>query len=308
LLLKVILDRLRATNSMLDLQRQGSAPTPLPPQHDRGYDDVRERALDVLRAEQRLRQGIARGELEAFYQPVVCSEDGRTGGFEALLRWRQPERGVLSPHEFIGLAESTGLIVEIGEQSMAVACRALAELQVALDAVFADVPPAFMAVNLSARQVAAPGLVERIRGILDSSGMAADRLKLEVTESVLMAEPQQAVVLFNQLRALGITLAIDDFGTGYSSLSYLNRFPIDVLKIDRSFVMHMLSDSASLKIVRTIIRLARELGMAVVAEGVEHLDEVALLRELGCDYLQGFLFAKPLPLPDALHVIRRRFF
>jgi EAL domain-containing protein (putative c-di-GMP-specific phosphodiesterase class I) len=163
-------------------------------------------------------------------------------------------------------------------------------------------------VNLSARQVAAPGLVERIRGILDSSGMAADRLKLEVTESVLMAEPQQAVVLFNQLRALGITLAIDDFGTGYSSLSYLNRFPIDVLKIDRSFVMHMLSDSASLKIVRTIIRLARELGMAVVAEGVEHLDEVALLRELGCDYLQGFLFAKPLPLPDALHVIRRRFF
>jgi EAL domain-containing protein (putative c-di-GMP-specific phosphodiesterase class I) len=210
---------------------------------------------------------------------------------EALARWDHPRRGLLSPTEFISLAEETGLILPIGRWVLAEACSQARAWQ---DRYPGD-PPLLMSVNLSVRQFQHPELVEEVAQILRETGLAAGSLKLEITESVVMEDADANTITLRRLEALGVRLEIDDFGTGYSSLGYLKRFPVDVLKIDRSFVAGLGRDPEDTAIVRAVISLAHTLGLAVTAEGVETAEQLAHLREMGCELGQGYLFSEPLP-------------
>jgi diguanylate cyclase (GGDEF)-like protein len=246
-------------------------------------------AVYVLQMENDLRRAIDRDELRVYYQPIVALENGQLAGFEALIRWQHPERGFINPADFIPLAEDTGLIVPLGLWILKRACQQLCQWQWQ--------SPAnrnlFMSVNLSGKQVAEPELVGQIQQILDETNVDAKFLKLEITESAVMENAEMAAGLLNRLKALGVQLSIDDFGTGYSSLSYLHRFPVNTLKIDRSFVGRIGEASENIEIVRTVISLAENMGMEVVAEGVETLSQLTQLRKLKCQFGQGYLFSRP---------------
>lgn len=251
-----------------------------------------------------LRRSLEAGELLLHYQPEIDLADGRIVGAEALLRWQHPVRGLVAPSEFIPLAEQTGLIVPIGTWVLSEACRQAASWRV--DGL-ADWP-SFVSVNLSGRQLKEPGLPSLLASILSETGIDPARLRLEVTESVLMDNADSAVAVLEALKELGIVLAIDDFGTGYSSLAYLKRFPIDVLKIDRSFVAGLPQDADAKQIVSTVIGLGHGLRMSVVGEGVETDDQGATLRHLGCDAAQGYYFSRPLPVQDFLEFVSIQYF
>ncbi len=248
-------------------------------------------ALRRLEAEADLRQAIERREFRVYYQPRVEIVSGHIVGMEALVRWDHPRRGLLSPAEFIPLAEETGLILPIGRRVLAEACG---QARAWRDRYPGD-PRLLMSVNLSVRQFQHPDLVEEITQVLRETGLAAGSLKLEITESVLMEDAAANTIMLRRLEALGVRLEIDDFGTGYSSLGYLKRFPVDVLKIDRSFVAGLGRDPEDTAIVQAMISLAHTLGLAVTAEGVETTDQLACLRDMGCELGQGYLFSEPLP-------------
>jgi diguanylate cyclase (GGDEF)-like protein/PAS domain S-box-containing protein len=245
-------------------------------------------AVNLLHLETDLRRALDRGEFAVHYQPIVSLETGATQGFEALLRWRHPVHGFIPPDEFIPVAEETGLILTIGRWALEEACRQMCEWQ----AQFPRAAEMYVSVNLSGRQFANPGLMEQIEGALRTTGLPPQSLKLEMTESVVMGDIEKTIEMLRQLRALGVESSIDDFGTGYSSLSYLHHFPSSTLKIDRSFISRMGAGEEKSEIVRTILLLARNLGMRVVAEGVETEAQLAQLRALSCDYGQGYLFSK----------------
>src|SRR5215211_2685516 len=253
------------------------------------------RAVTLLRLESDLRRALEKDELCVYYQPIVSLANGELHGFEALVRWRHPERGIVSPDDFIPLAEETGLILPIGLRVLRDACMQLQKWQ-QYSLSHRDL---IMSVNLSGKQLTQPDLIARIEEVLHESQINPWHLKLEITETVVMENPELAAVPLAKLRGLGLRLSIDDFGTGYSSLSYLNRFPVDTLKIDRSFVTSMNEADENLQIVKTIITLAGNLGMQVVAEGVETEEQLEQLRSLKCQYGQGFLFSKPLEVTDA---------
>ena len=256
---------------------------------------IRIEARTLLRLEMAMHDAIERQEFELFYQPIIDFERWTLYGFEGLLRWRHPERGLVSPAEFIPIAEDTGLIVPIGRWTIRQACR-----QLSLWLENHEVADQFtVSVNLSARQIADPQLLPVLRESLREWRIPPGRLKLGLTESVLMNEQDESTALFNAIRKLGIQLFIDDFGTGYSSLSYLHRFPIDGLKIDRAFVQYLDGTPHSATMVRTILALAENLGVDVVAEGIETDIQAEQLLELGCNKHQGFRFSKPLPLDEA---------
>jgi diguanylate cyclase (GGDEF)-like protein/PAS domain S-box-containing protein len=250
------------------------------------------RAMNLLQMETDLRRAIERKEFVLHYQPIVALETGTIRGFEALIRWQHPERGFVSPDEFIPIAEETGLIIPIGQWVLRQACRQIHEWQVQ----FPQYPPLQVSVNLSSKQFINSNLSEQVRQILKETEVEPQSLKLEITESMVMENFETATEMLNQLRTLGVELSIDDFGTGYSSLSYLHRFPISTLKIDRSFVSRMSDNNENAEIVRTIIMLARSLKMDVVAEGVETQDQLSQLAMLECEYGQGYYFAKPLDI------------
>jgi diguanylate cyclase (GGDEF)-like protein/PAS domain S-box-containing protein len=256
-------------------------------------------AMNLLQMETDLRGACERGEFFIQYQPIVSLDDFGVRGFEALVRWQHPERGVISPLDFIPVAEESGQVVAIGQWALREACRQMHEWQEQ----FPSDPPLFISVNLSSRQFSEPNLIEQVEGILGETGLAPRSLKLEITESVVMENIDTATEMLRQLRGLGVQLSIDDFGTGYSSLSYLHRFPIDTLKVDRSFVMRMADNNENSEIVRTILMLAQNLGMDVVAEGVETREQLALLRKLGCEYGQGYLFSKPVGADGAVKIV-----
>jgi diguanylate cyclase (GGDEF)-like protein len=258
-----------------------------------------EAAEERLRLESDLRHAVARQELVVHYQPIVGLADGRLCGFEALLRWRHPQRGLISPEDFIPAAEETGLIVPIGQWIMREACRQMR----AWDAEFPEYAGLMINVNLSARQCMQPDLVPSVRQILTETGLAADRLKLEITEGVVLDNSDTVVAILNDLRTLGVQLGLDDFGMGYSALSYLRQFPFQTLKIDRSFVNAMQEDGNT-EIIRAIVSLATGLEMNVTAEGVETAEQVAHLKDLECEFGQGYYFHKPLTPHDAHQVLK----
>ena len=248
------------------------------------------RALHLLQMETDLRRAVERQEFTLHYQPIVALDSGSIAGFEALIRWQHPERGFIAPNDFIPLAEETGMINPIGQWVLREACRQIREWQDR----YPVYPPLQISVNLSGKQFMKPDLLDQIRDVLAESGIDPRSLKVEITESIMMENIETAVMMLHQLRALGIELSIDDFGTGYSSLSYLHRFPISTLKIDRSFVSRMDGNNENAEIVRTVIMLARNLDMNVVAEGVEQEAQLIQLRALKCEYAQGYFFSRPL--------------
>ena len=247
-------------------------------------------AAGRFRLETDLRQATERQEFRVHYQPIVSLLDFHITGFEALVRWQRPEFGLVMPGGFISAAEDTGLILWIGNWILHEASRQLS----AWNLQFPSTQPFTMAVNISAKQFAQADLVTQIGHILGETGLAPENLRLELTESVTMRDEERTTRILSELRKLGVRLCIDDFGTGYSSLSYLRRFALDILKIDRSFVCDMLNNSESLEIVKTILSLGSNLGMKVIAEGVETPEQASQLRSLGCEFAQGYFFSKPL--------------
>jgi diguanylate cyclase (GGDEF)-like protein len=252
------------------------------------------RAVKLLELETDLRYAIDRDELELYYQPIVGLDDLMLSGFEALVRWNHPTRGLVPPDEFIALSEDTGLIVPMTVKLLDQACRTLSQWQ--------KRSPRYsrlrMSVNISGKHFAEGDLVEQIKSVLSRTQIDPSHLRLEVTESAVMKNAEHAILTLKQIRETGVRISIDDFGTGYSSLSYLHRFPIDVLKIDRSFVSTMEDGSENGEIVRTVIALASNLKLSVVAEGIESIHQLHQLRILGCEFGQGYLFSRPLPAQE----------
>jgi diguanylate cyclase (GGDEF)-like protein/PAS domain S-box-containing protein len=267
--------------------------------------DMRASVMARLQLEMDLHRAIERQEFSNFYQPIISLVSGEIVGFESLLRWNHPTRGHLGPEEFIAVAEETGLIRELGWWNLRESCRQMSVWRAKYPA-YADLT---ISVNLSPKQFLQPNLVADMQGVLDEFKLPSSALKLELTESTVMGDPAGAIEMLEEIKALGISLAIDDFGTGYSSLSYLHRFPLDTLKIDRSFISGI-GDGATnedgTEIARTILPMASNLHLEVVAEGVETGEQLALLTRLKCKYGQGFYFSKPLPAADAAVLLEKK--
>jgi len=270
----------------------------------RGRYEIFDKAMDanntdLLQIETDLWRALERDELTLDYQPIVSLQTGRIAGFEALLRWIHPSRGIVSPLEFISVAEETGLIIPMGQWVLNQACRQTREWQKR----YPQKPPITISVNLSPKQFMQRDLIDQISLALDSGGLSPASLKVEITEGMVMQNVESTMQMLGQLQALGIAISLDDFGTGYSSLSYLHRFPISTLKIDQSFVSSMSNNQESLEIVRTILGLARNLKMEVIAEGVETLEQAEELRAMNCEYGQGFYFSKALNANSAVRFL-----
>ncbi|MYM24488.1 EAL domain-containing protein [Duganella sp. FT135W] len=260
-------------------------------------EEMNQRAKEHLRIESELRQALVNNELQLYYQPKVSLRSGRIVGAEALLRWRHPVRGLVSPGVFIPVAEETGLILDLGTWVLEEACRQVREWR---DTNMITPP---IAVNLSARQFDNE-LPKRVAAVLEKHRVQPDQINLEITESLLVRGTDKVIAIMNQLVAMGMALALDDFGTGYSSLAYLKKFPISTLKIDRSFVIGLPYEENDCAIARAIVTMAQQLRQEIVAEGVETAEQMAFLRELGCDQLQGYLFSQPVPAADFAAMLR----
>jgi EAL domain-containing protein (putative c-di-GMP-specific phosphodiesterase class I) len=259
-------------------------------------------ALGTLSLESELRRALQKDEFELFFQPIVRLPTRRLAGFEALLRWRHPARGFVLPGEFIPIAEASGLIVDMTAWCLAQVGRAFPAILAAASHNVDAVDPLFMSVNISAHDLARASFVGSAATMLETSGIAPGDVMLEVTESVLLKS--RAIASLRACRKLGLNIAIDDFGTGYSSLSSLSTLPITTIKIDRSFVHSMTQEPASRKIIHMILRLAEELDIPVVAEGIEYAHEERQLADFGCAFAQGYLFGRPAPLDETLALTR----
>jgi EAL domain-containing protein (putative c-di-GMP-specific phosphodiesterase class I) len=256
--------------------------------------DARMQARRALELD--LRKAIVKGEFELYYQPLVDLASEQISGFEALIRWNHPRHGLMLPADFIPLAEETALIVPIGEWVLRQACGEATKWPSAVR----------VAVNLSSVQIRSRGLGQTVSNALACSGLASDRLQLEITESVLLLDSESTLDTLHELRALGVRISMDDFGTGYSSLSYLRSFPFDKIKIDRSFVHGLSSNKQSRAIIRAVVGLGSSLGMSTTAEGVETQEELDHMRREGCTEAQGYLFSKPRPAKDVYTMLAKR--
>ncbi len=256
-------------------------------------------ALEKLTLENHLHNALAQDELMLYYQPQIDSQTGKITGMEALMRWNHPGLGLVAPSKFIPIAEDTGLILPIGTWLLNMACAQNKAWQ------DAGLSPGHIAINLSARQFNEYNLVQSVKDALSQSGLEARWLELEITENVIMQKTEVTIDILNELKAMGIQFAIDDFGTGYSSLAYLKKFPIDRIKIDRSFIQDMTSSPDSVAIVAAIIAMAKTLHLSVIAEGVETESQQAMIVEQGCPHIQGFLYSKPLPSDQATAFLKQ---
>ncbi len=255
---------------------------------------MHERAVTRWQTETELRKAVTENQLVLHYQPIIDT-NGQAIAMEALVRWQHPTRGLLPPSEFIPIAEDTDLIIHLGRWVLTEACRQMKQWQ-------AEIPvkaSLAISVNVSSNQFSQPNFAAEVTKVLHDAGLSPHRLRLEITESMAMTEPATAISTLTRLRSTGVSIDLDDFGTGCSSLSYLHRMPLNSLKIDKSFVWAMKSDKVGYCIVQTIIKLAHLLDVRVVADGVETQDQINVLKNLGCDYLQGYLISKPLPVPQA---------
>jgi EAL domain-containing protein (putative c-di-GMP-specific phosphodiesterase class I) len=261
-------------------------------------EHMHQEAVRRLSLEHDLREALNDEQFDLHYQPLIELDNGRLFGFEALIRWEHPEHGRIGPDRFIPVAEETGLIFQIGQWALLEACHQVRRW----DKQFPAAGP-IVSVNISKAQLRAPGFVENLGRILERTGVRPHRLKLEITETAIMHDIEAVVPLLRSIREMGVWVAMDDFGTGYSSLASLHRFPIDVLKIDKAFIQSMDHSRVHAAIIQTITNLAHNLGLSVIAEGIETDEQIALLQALDCDYVQGFRFGKPVPaadLPDQL--------
>jgi diguanylate cyclase (GGDEF)-like protein/PAS domain S-box-containing protein len=257
--------------------------------------------LELLKLENDLRKAIEHQEFLLHYQPIICLITGKLYGFEALVRWQHPKRGLVPPSKFIDIAEDTGLIIPLGEWILKQACRQFSTWQ----SEFPSATSLKMSVNLASPQIREPNFLSNLEQILRENKLDSSCLNLEITETMLIDYGETTINLFQQIRTRKIQLSIDDFGTGYSSLSYLHRFPINKLKIDRSFVSGMTAEKENLEIVRTIITLARTLNIGVIAEGIETVEQLKQLRNFGCQLGQGYLFSQPLDFPSATLLLEK---
>lgn len=267
-------------------------------------DEIHEIAMSTIKIHNELKAALARNELLLYYQPIIDLQKMKIAGFEALMRWKHPEKGMISPGIFIPVAEESGLIVELSKWALGVSCDAAKNLQNAAKAELTSGAPLFVSVNFSVKDFSDGDFFKQIETTLDKKSTRPEQIHLEITESLLMEAPEAAKVALEKCRAHGVCVSIDDFGSGYSSLSYLHYFPIDTLKIDQSFIRSMTSHEASYVLVKSIIGLARNLNMKVIAEGIETQEEAKAVRDLGCEQCQGFWFSKPLPFDDALKFVQ----
>ena len=300
LLLRVVLARFR------DAQRQLSGIKEISNEIDTSLAKIRALAFQRINDEKEMREGLEAGEFEMHYQPIVALDGGHIAGFEALMRWRNKDGGFVSPVEFIPLAEETGLIVELGRLALENALQDQRTFAESFNTAFPDLPLPFMSVNVSGRQLSDLAEIDQLANIISESGVEAREVKLEITETLMMENPEHAAEALKKLKALGVSIAIDDFGTGYSSLSYLHQFPLDTLKIDRAFINNMDNSETSRRIVRSIAQLALALELDIVAEGIEEKAQMDALKDLGCQYAQGFLMSKPLPAAEAVKLIESK--
>jgi len=261
-------------------------------------EQMNKKAVDLLEMENDLRHAIGRGELELYYQPQYAAADCSMQGVEALLRWHHNTKGMIPPGHFIPIIEDTGLIIPIGEWVLRQACRDMAEWQknnIAVDRI---------AINVSARQFKQPGFIDLVQEVIAESLIDPNQLELELTESILIDDLEHTLDVLNRLRAMGVRMAIDDFGTGYSSLNYLKQFPVDTLKIDQSFIQNLPDNNDDAQITRTIISMAHNLGLGVIAEGVETKEQLEFLQQIDCEEVQGFYFSKPVPAKTLIDNIK----
>jgi EAL domain-containing protein (putative c-di-GMP-specific phosphodiesterase class I) len=259
---------------------------------------MRKAAIDALVMQSALRQAVSNKDFMVFYQPIYCGVQGGLVGVEALARWAHPLLGVISPDDFIPIAEDLGIIHELGAWVMRKACSDVQAWQ----ETFADVALR-LSVNVSGKELGRPGFIEQVRQILSETGLPAEQLQIEVTESVFLQQPEAIATVLEDVRKLGIRVALDDFGTGYSSLGYIDRYPIDAVKIDRSFVSRMMSFERSEAIVSSILSLGRALNLDITAEGVETAEQYQRLRDMQCPYFQGYFLSKPLRPEDMAKMI-----
>jgi EAL domain-containing protein (putative c-di-GMP-specific phosphodiesterase class I) len=303
MVLGVAIDRCRQTLAALGPTQVAFASGAAPSFETWVPGPVSDAAIGTLRLEREIRRALRQREFVLFFQPIVHLRSRRLAGFEALVRWRHPERGLVPPGAFIPAAEAGGLIVELTAWCLAEVGRVLPDILAAASANPGAVEGPFVSVNVSGHDLAQAGFSDSLQSLLRATGVAPSALKIEVTESTLMQEPKRACMALGACRALGMGIAIDDFGTGYSSLSYLSTLPVTTLKVDRSFVQPMARNPTSRRIVGTILRLADELGISAVAEGIEHEAEAAALAAMGCEYGQGYLFGRPAPLRATIDLI-----
>ncbi|MBU6475427.1 MAG: EAL domain-containing protein [Alphaproteobacteria bacterium] len=266
--------------------------------------ELHDLAVGAIKIHNELKTALEKNELVLFYQPIISMRDMKISGFEALMRWKHPEKGLISPGVFIPVAEESGLIVEMSHWALGSACDAVKDLHAAIDPKLCGTHPPFVSVNFSVKDFSKGDFSELIRATLERKGTNPAHIHLEITESLLMESPGPAKVALDKCRQFGTSVSIDDFGTGYSSLSYLHHFPIDTLKIDQTFIRSMGLDLSSKVLVKSIIGLAHSMGIKVIAEGIETREEAALLKEMGCEECQGYWFAKPMPLADALTFVK----
>ena len=299
LLLRVLLARFRESQSQMSNIQIGAS------KHGVSIEKIRDLAFDRISKENDLRQALKASDLELHYQPIINFKSGEIGGFEALIRWKQNDKYVL-PNHFIPLAEESGIICEIGHWILNHGLKDQKTIRSSFKKQFPKSTTPFMSINVSSSQLSEISETEKIISLIKSSAVKPEEIKLEITESLMISDPRLAKKILNKLKKTGISMTIDDFGTGYSSLSYLHQFPFDTLKIDQAFVKNMGSSKNSFRIINCIIQLAKALDLSIVAEGVETKKQMDQLKELGCQFGQGFYMAKPQPIHDILALIQSR--
>lgn len=295
--MQVILTRYRDTLIRADIRQE---PAPLPAAESIELEYLgKTNAVDNIRISNEFIEALSKGEICLHYQPIINMQDGSVYGFEALMRWFHPERGFISPGIFIPIIEDSGLIVEASKWAFKESCNALKRIQ-GQTGYHNDLN---MSVNFSSTDFSSDDFLENIYNTISETDVQAKNIHLEITERLLMSQPAQAKETLDMCRKAGMGISIDDFGTGYSSLSYLHAFPINTLKIDQSFIRDMHENENSQSLVKSIISLGKNLDMAIVAEGVEQIEEGKLLKEMGCDYAQGYYFAKPMSEEDVIKCV-----
>ncbi len=260
-------------------------------------NDLHEVALNAIKMTKELKDAIG-NDLVLYYQPLIDIQNGKIAGFEALMRWMHPQKGMVSPGAFIPIAEQSGLIIDMSQWALEESCRVTHELNDLIEGPLKPDHPLYISVNFSVRDFVTADFFDNIKSAFETTKTPPDHIHLEITESLFVEKPDVAKEALQKCQDFGMSISIDDFGTGYSSLGYLHSFPINTLKIDRSFVMSMLEKENSLALVKSILALAKNLNMTVVAEGIEKKEEAAMLKELGCQKCQGYWFAKPMPLDE----------